>query len=214
MFKKSICIILSVILFSFFISCMSDNYAGNPSDTSSTSSAEEILKELEMKLTLLQNEYSSSNADAKAEIERLEKEIEKLKGTTSITTTKSPVTESPSIYRYRIKEGKAIITGFIGNDEKIVIPSIVDGLEVAGIDEKAFDGYKIKSVVISEGVEYIDWFAFYNCQHLTSVTIPPSVKKIGYSAFEGSSKSFTIYCHRDSFAESYAKSYGLAYAFI
>jgi hypothetical protein len=91
---------------------------------------------------------------------------------------------------------------------------MIDGFEVYGIDESAFQSLKIKSVVISEGIEVIDWFAFSNCGELSSITIPKSIKQIGYGAFEGAPQSFTIYCQKDSFAEAYAKSYGLAYAFI
>jgi hypothetical protein len=148
------------------------------------------------------------------EIKRLEEDIAKLKAASHTTTTSATTEISPSIFRYRIYEGKAIITGFIGNDERITIPTIIDGFTVVGIDEKAFEGYKIKSVIISEGVEYLDWFAFYNCKSLISITLPSSITKIGYAAFDGAPEGFTIYCHKDSFSESYAKSYGISYAFI
>ncbi len=215
MFKKAIIIILSVSIFASLFSCVGNIDANKDPAPSVTSSNEVLISILESKLSALQSSYSSSNEEAKKEIERLEKEIEKLKAKeTTAPATAATTPAAPSIYRYRINEGKAIITGFVGNDEKIVIPSIVDGFEVVGIDEKAFSGYKITSVVISEGIEYLDWFAFYNCAQLTSVTIPSSVTKIGYGAFDGTSDGFTVYCHKESFAQSYAKSYGLPYAFI
>lgn len=96
----------------------------------------------------------------------------------------------------------------------MVIPSQIDGFDVYSITSNAFEKYSFKSVIISEGVEVIDWFAFYNCKNLTSITIPSSVRRIGYSAFDGCGKNFTIYCHADSFAQSYAKSYGIPYATI
>ena len=214
MFKKALAIILSVLLFSTLFSCISGQKQQATDSASGNLNKEELISELENKIAAIQSVYIKSSAEAKAELEKLSKELEKLKSersTVSATTTDAPVL---SIFRYKINEGKAVITGFVGDDERIVIPSIIDGYEVKGVDEKAFDGYKIKSVIISEGVEYIDWFAFYNCSALSSITIPSSIKKIGYAAFDGASDDLTIYCHRDSFAETHAKSYGLSYAFI
>ncbi|MCM1543884.1 MAG: leucine-rich repeat domain-containing protein [Ruminococcus sp.] len=45
----------------------------------------------------------------------------------------------------------------------------------------------IKSVEISEGVEYIGNFAFYNCKNLMSLNIPSTVTRIAGEAFEGCS---------------------------
>ncbi len=47
--------------------------------------------------------------------------------------------------------------------------------------------YKIKKVVIKDGVTSIGADAFYNCSSLTSVNIPNSVTNIGESAFNGCS---------------------------
>jgi hypothetical protein len=82
------------------------------------------------------------------------------------------------------------------------------------VSANAFEDYALKSVIISEGVEVIDWFAFYRCSSLESVTIPSSVRRIGHSAFEGCSTRFTVYCHDGSFAQSFAQSYGITYAII
>jgi len=51
----------------------------------------------------------------------------------------------------------------------------------------------VTSVVISEGTEKIDAYAFYNCTGLTSVTIPVSVKSIGRDAFYGCSNLKYLY---------------------
>ena len=214
MFKKTIILSLVVFLCVSLFSCARHS-ATPPSDTTSQS-YETLLEALEKKLAELQESYSDSNNDAKAEIERLKAEIEKIKNSsTSISTTaQTTVTAVPHIFRYKLNGGKAIITGFIGEEKSIIIPSIIDGFEVFGIDEKAFASSDIKSVVISDGIESIDWFAFSYCEDLSSITIPDSVKQIGYGAFDGVPKSFTIYCTSGSFAEYYAKSYGLAYAFI
>ncbi len=47
------------------------------------------------------------------------------------------------------------------------------------------NGYRITSVVISDGITSISPFAFQNCRYLTDVSIPATVTNIGASAFEG-----------------------------
>lgn len=41
----------------------------------------------------------------------------------------------------------------------------------------------IKEVVVEEGITYLGDFAFYNCENMTKVTLPSTVKKIGEGAF-------------------------------
>ena len=218
MFKKSF--ILLLVILSCISLCHCGYSAQSAPSTTQDNPYDELLEVLEAKLAELQGSYATLNDDAKAELEALKAEIERLKGSasattmTTVTTTQAATTASPQTYRYKINDGKAIIAGTIGNESNIIIPPTIDGFEVRGIDESAFANTKIKSVVISEGIEVIDWFAFSNCGELSSITIPKSIKQIGYGAFEGTHQSFTIYCHKDSFAEAYAKSYGLAYAFI
>ena len=69
----------------------------------------------------------------------------------------------------------------------IVIPSAVtyEGVEypVTGIDDNAFMDATITSVVIPDGVKYIEDAAFYNCENLTSIVIPKTVRSIGEAAF-------------------------------
>ncbi len=48
-----------------------------------------------------------------------------------------------------------------------------------------FDGELATDIVIPDGIESINNFAFYGCTSLTSVTIPDSVTIIGNSAFDG-----------------------------
>lgn len=51
------------------------------------------------------------------------------------------------------------------------------------IDYNAFSSQKLLEVVIPEGVEAIDYSAFYWCPSLREVTIPSSVKTVGEHAF-------------------------------
>ncbi len=133
---------------------------------------------------------------------------------TTESASTSDSTETEGGFTYEISGDSAVITGYTGNELHLVIPASIDDYRVSAIADSAFADTRIKSVVISSGIEKIGWFAFDGCTRLVSVTVPPSVKNIGYSAFGSAGSSLTVYCHEGSFAQSYAKSYGLSYAII
>ena len=176
---------------------------------------------LEEKISVMLSEQSKEN---KLEMEKLRAEIvlmnngEETGIDTSTTNDKTESTTEEKVetsetkgskFLYEVIDGKATITGYTGNESYIVIPSFIDGYQVESVGENAFCSSEITTVVISEGVKNVDWFAFYTCPRLSAVTIPSSVTSIGYSAFDGASPSFTVYCQRNSYAYEYAKSYGL-----
>ncbi len=213
--KTRILIVVSCILILILSACVKigdDNK--QPTDDYVTS-----ISALEEKLGLMLSEQSKEN---RIEIEKLRTEIALLKqGNTDKdkeedTTAGNSQTSPPKASRflYEVNDGKATITGYTGSETYIVIPSFIDGYAVEAVGESAFYSSKITTVIISEGVKRVDWFAFYTCPHLSSVTIPQSVTSIGYSAFEGSSPSFTVYCQQNSYAYEYAKSYGLSYVVV
>ena len=120
-------------------------------------------------------------------------------------------TQTPAQFSYEEQNGTAVITGFSGNVESLVIPAAINGLPVISVASYAFGGSTLRSVIISNGVQKIDWFAFYGCSSLSTVTLPNSVVSIGHAAFDGCSPSLSIHCAEGSFAMSYCKSYGIAY---
>ncbi|MBP3326917.1 MAG: leucine-rich repeat protein [Coprococcus sp.] len=118
--------------------------------------------------------------------------------------------------------------------EKVTLPW---GLETIGAG--AFSECKIKSIKIPDTVTKIDWAAFFGCSSLTGIKIPESVEEIGNAAFNGCSglrkvtiyndkakiavateytsdalpaiPGLTIYGHKGSTAEEYAKQKGIAF---
>lgn len=172
------------------------------------------IKTLEQKIELVLSEQSKDKQENKIEFDKLKAEMALLKAEEpeESTTQESVTTPAPKVskFLYEIKDGKATITGYTGDETYIVIPSFIDGYAVEAIGENAFVSSKITTVIISEGVQKVDWFAFYTCPYLSAVTIPTSVTSIGYSAFEGVSPSFTVYCNQNSYAYQYAKSYGIS----
>lgn len=65
----------------------------------------------------------------------------------------------------------------------IVIPAYYNRLPVVKIESSAFEETDLVSVVISEGIERIEYFAFSRCADLASVVIPDSVIDIGQYVF-------------------------------
>ena len=84
-------------------------------------------------------------------------------------------------------DGTCFITGrgeFDGAD--LVIPETIDGLKVIGINGSAFYGDNaLTSVVMPEGLQYINYGAFTNCNNLKTVEFPDSLTLISDEAFYG-----------------------------
>ena len=84
------------------------------------------------------------------------------------------------------EDGTVTIIEYYGTEESLTIPAYIDGKKVTKIGENVFsyDG-KLKTVVISEGIEAIGKYAFYNCKVLEKVQLPDSLKSIEAGAFAG-----------------------------
>ncbi len=90
-------------------------------------------------------------------------------------------------------DSRMILTGFqpqsqIWERQLLRVPASVihegEKYEVVGIDSKAFLGLTtVKSIVIEDGVEWIEDYAFEGCVNLKSIYIPASVEDIGKGLF-------------------------------
>lgn len=78
------------------------------------------------------------------------------------------------------------VTG-MGSCKELVltVPSEFCGKPVRVIGQKAFAETKIKSIILSEGIEEICYEAFYSCKKLKSITLPSTLKKINDWTFNG-----------------------------
>ncbi len=76
-----------------------------------------------------------------------------------------------------------IILGYVGSATEITLP-VPDNGKPTRVYENAFYGYSnLNAVIIANGVETIDDYAFSYCEKLTSIVIPDSVTTIGKQAF-------------------------------
>lgn len=118
---------------------------------------------------------------------------------------------SDAQFTYEVGSNGAVITGYLGKDGDVSIPARLGGFPVVAISDRAFAGRTdLVSVTLPEGVVTVGWFAFSGCVSLTCVSIPQSVTMIEYGAFENCTTStLTVQCAAGSYAERYARSYGM-----
>lgn len=68
-------------------------------------------------------------------------------------------------------------------DTDIVVPATHEGIAVKKIAKEAFKEGNLTSVYLFEGIENIEYAAFYDCQNLLDITFPEGLSVIGDYAF-------------------------------
>ena len=202
------CALLSLTLSSLF-SCSSST-DGKPSSTSDTgrlSALESKLASMQANNLLLESEYLDN-------IAALESEIASLKEQTSYSppaSSESPEESSAPEYfgfGYIEENGNITIISYSGKSTELIIPASINGSPVVAIADNAFESSSLVSVSIPETLKSIGWFAFSGCSKLERIIIPKNVTEIGYSAF-CNANNLVIYAPKGSYAYQYAKSYGI-----
>ena len=94
-------------------------------------------------------------------------------------------TESKGITYGKDANGDTIVTGMgTCTDTSLYISATApDGTPVVGIKSEAFRGTGIISLIVEEGVKYIEKDAFYGSSKLDRVKLPLSIESIGTNAF-------------------------------
>ena len=198
------------------------------------SSYEALIIQLQQALLEERENHYISEAEYQARLEQLEAELEALRSLQAGTSGKEPadteretetaadlptgtVPDAPPedtiSFSYSIENDSVTIHEYLGGATAVVLPSTVNGYPVTAIADNAFKNSSVTSVVIPSTVTSIGWFAFYGCVSLSSVTLPDSVAVIHYAAFDGC-PSLTVLCPKNSYAASYAQSFGLRCEFI
>ena len=80
------------------------------------------------------------------------------------------------------------ITSYSGKDADVIIPARISDKAINSFKKAAFRNKKFKSVIIEEGITFINEESFAQCKNLESVTLPESVLRIGRDAFKGCEK--------------------------
>ena len=133
-------------------------------------------------------------------------------GTPSVPAETPPTDDPPAAmaFHYEIRDGRAVILAYLGDEPRVTVPAAIEGYPVTAIEDSAFRSTSVTEVTIPYSVTTIGWFAFADCQSLQSVTLPASVESIGYGAFDAC-PNLTLYCPASSYAAQYAASFALRY---
>ena len=157
---------------------------------------EQLVNDLQSELLAMRAELFSTKTEYNARLEELEASL--------AVSASLPFT-------YTVSDAGVTVTAYTGNDVSVSIPATIDGRAVIAIGDRAFMNCKtVQSVVVPEGVREIGWFAFSGCISLGGVSLPASVEAICYGAFENCPSALTVFCQKDSYAQKYAESYGIA----
>ena len=90
-----------------------------------------------------------------------------------------------ALFTYVVQNGKAVITGYLGNSDTVVFPKTIKGYEVTAVGNgSVISGIRnVTTVVISDGVKTIGRAAFKDLSNLTNVTIGNGITSISAYAF-------------------------------
>lgn len=117
--------------------------------------------------------------------------------TSAVGTTMPSVPATSPVDDFLFYDG--VITGYRGNGGDIVIPTVINGQEVIRIDDAAFRGKGITSVVLPDTLLQIGANAFRDNGTLVSVTMPASIQSFGSYCFSGTNLDMINY-KGDSYA--------------
>ena len=159
---------------------------------------EGLVDELQQEVLALKTQIYTNKAEYEAKLAELMGN-----GASSSTSVESQ-------FEYTVTNGSATLTSYKGSETEVRIPATLGGYPVASIADQAFENNtRLSSVTVPAGVTEIGWFAFSGCVFLTDITLPASLQSIDYGAFENCSSALTVRCPSGSYAQQYARSYGL-----
>src|SRR5579862_16243 len=111
---------------------------------------------------------------------------------TGLTALLAAGVNAQAQFTYTTNNGTITITGYMGPNDGVVIPSTIDGMPVTTVGTNAFFASTLTNVTIPNSVASIEEQAFSGCG-LSRVTIPNSVTNIGPYGFGGCTHLTGVY---------------------
>lgn len=112
-------------------------------------------------------------------------------------------------YIYEVMPDNTVtICYYVGNSADVTVPGSIDELPVKTIGDYAFCSSKVRTVNISNGIEYLGDYVFAYCNDLVSATFPASYKSAGQGVFRSCTSLETVNMRYSSTALSEYMFYG------
>ncbi len=163
---------------------------------------EQLVTQLQQELLEIKTTLYVSRVEYEAQIADLKSEMEK--------ATEDKTEDSEGDFLYVIENGFATVTSYRGSAREVTVPATLGGCPVGAIGDRAFmDQPKLVSVSLPDTVTQIGWFAFSGCVSLESVRLPRAVENVSYGAFQNCPSRMKLICAEGSYAEQFARSYGI-----
>ena len=90
------------------------------------------------------------------------------------------------IWQKKDKQKQASIVNYTGKADQLILPSELGDAAVVEIKKHVFaKNTKLKSIVIPDGIVYIEDLAFYGCESLMNIILPEYLTNIGERVFSG-----------------------------
>ena len=120
-----------------------------------------------------------------------------------------------ALFTYEANDDETLsILAYNGSATNVTVPLEIAGLETVTLQNEAFKGKnEVVSVTLPNTLISIGGNCFSGCGSLEKITIPSSVEEISETAF-AECENLTIYCYKDSYAESYAVAKGIPYVIL
>ena len=128
--------------------------------------------------------------------------------TTTTTTTTATTTTTRRPYSELFQVNHNSILRYIGDEDEVVIPSVINGVTMRHLSQNAFAGTAVRRVVIPENFCCIRNRSFANMPYLEEIVIPACLSIIDAGAFEGSD-NVVIITTAGSIAYHYAARHGI-----
>ncbi len=97
------------------------------------------------------------------------------------------------LYAYDVFEDYIRLTGYLGEETAVKLPSEIDGKPVKVIGSLAFFETKVISVDIPSTVTVVEESAFYYADCLVSIRLPSNISSLGSRAFAWCNSLETVY---------------------
>lgn len=92
--------------------------------------------------------------------------------------------EETEDYQYEVRDGKAVLTSYLGTETIVEIPAEIEGYTIIGLEGTFKENQHIEKVIIPDGIEFLGDETFSRCRKLYDIDLPDSIQRFGWNCFQ------------------------------